>query len=229
MALYETIFTRRSVRQYDSTPLDAAELERIQSYISDVKQLPGQTARFEMVEDDKYKGGMAPHAILAYSEKTDAALVNVGYALQELDLWLQSIGYGSIWCGMASVKESSPDYRILLGFGKTSVPLRSGESDFKRKKLADMSSEDNAIARAARVAPSAVNFQPWKLVFSENKVLIHANVRGIGKVIPGKLYLYDLGIVTKHAQLALEHEGKTITSITFSGEGKKSLVTVNYE
>jgi hypothetical protein len=228
MALYESIFTRRSVRKYDNAPIDAAALDEIKRYADGAAQLSGQSARFEIVAADRLKGGFSPYAVLAFAEDTNAAPVNVGYTLQGVDLWLQSRGFGSIWCGMASPKDSPHGFRILLGFGKTDVPLRSGEGDFKRKKLSDISTADNAIARAARIAPSAVNFQPWRLDFADGKVTIHSNVRGMGKILPGKLYLFDLGIVTKHVEVALAHEGKSITAVDVRGNGKNSAVEVSY-
>ena len=229
MTLYEAIFARRSVRQYEKTPLDAAALGEIKKHVDDAKQIAGQSARFEIADGGKLKGGFAPHAVLAFADDNDAAFVNIGYTLQGVDLWLQSAGYGSVWCGMASPKESEKDYRILLGFGKTDAPLRSGESDFKRKKLSDISNEDNSIARAARIAPSAVNFQPWKLTFTDGKVTVNTNVRGVGRILPGRLYLFDLGIVTKHAEIALEHEGKTVTAIEVTGKGKDSMVEIKHK
>jgi len=229
MTLYETIFARRSVRQYDKTPLDAAALSEIKNHVDSAKQIAGQSARFEIVDGGKLKSGFAPHAVLAFADDSDAAFVNIGYTLQGVDLWLQSVGYGSVWCGMASPKEAENDYRILLGFGKTDMPIRASENEFKRKNLSDISNEDNAIARAARIAPSAVNFQPWKLAFTDGKVTIKTNVRGIGRILPGRLYLFDLGIVTKHVEVALEHEGKTVTAINAVGKGKDSSVEVSYE
>lgn len=226
--LYETIFARRSVRQYDSEPLGAAALAEIESYAGSARQLPGQSARFEIAGGDKLKGGLAPHAILAFAGDRDASLVNIGYTLQGVDLWLQSKGYGSVWCGMAAPREAAPDYRILLGFGKTSAPARSSESDFKRKKISDMSSSDNAVARAARLAPSAVNFQPWMLDFAGDRLTVAANVRGIGKILPGRLYLFDLGIALKHIELALERDGKSISSFAFAGKEKGLRIEVRY-
>jgi nitroreductase len=171
---------------------------------------------------------MSPYAILAHADAGDASFVNIGYTLQNVDLWLQSTGYGSIWCGMAKPKDPDRDYRILLGFGKTSVPLRKSENDFKRKKLSDISDTDNAIARSVRVAPSAVNFQPWKLCFADDKVTIAANVKGVGKLLPGRLFLFDLGIALRHIEVALEHEAGTVTAFAFKGKGKGISVEVDY-
>jgi hypothetical protein len=53
MNLYETIFTRRSVRQYENAPLSEAELADIQSALEAAPEIPGQSARFEIVEADE--------------------------------------------------------------------------------------------------------------------------------------------------------------------------------
>ncbi|MDR0852191.1 MAG: nitroreductase [Clostridiales Family XIII bacterium] len=214
MTLYETIFTRRSVRQYEKEPLDAVALSEIEKYLEDAPQLAGQTAQFEIASADKLKGVAAPHAILAYSDDSDAALTNIGYVLQGVDLYLQSKGLGSLWMGQGKPVERKPDYRILLAFGKTSVPPRSSENDFKRKAVLETSNEDNAVARAARLAPSAANFQPWKLHFAPGKVSVQYNGKGIGKLFASKMQKIDLGIILKTVELALEHEGKTVQSIT---------------
>jgi hypothetical protein len=131
--------------------------------------------------------------------------------------------------GMGKPIHPESDYRILLAFGKTSVPPRTGENEFKRQPILQISNEDNAIARAARLAPSAVNFQPWKLLFSQGKVTVHAKARNIGKLLVGKLQKIDLGIILKHVELALEHEGKKVQSIVPSARGKDFSIDVVYQ
>ena len=229
MILYDTIFTRRSVRQYDAAPLGEAELAEVQSVLNCVMQLPGQTARFEIVNADKLKKVAAPHAVLGYSANTDMALCNIGYTLETLDLVLQSKGYGSLWMGMGKPTEQGADYRILLAFGKTDVPARKGEDDFKRKPIMEISNEDNPVVRVARLAPSAVNFQPWKLKFAPGKVTVRYDGRGIGKLLAAKFQKIDIGINLRYVTLALEHEGQTITSIAPIGNGKDFAITVTYE
>ncbi|MDR1558428.1 MAG: hypothetical protein LBS84_01795 [Clostridiales bacterium] len=228
MTLYETIFTRRSVRKYDQTPLDGAALAEIQRLIDRAEQLPGQSAKLTLVNADKLKGASSPHAILAHGEDSDACMANIGYVLSELDLALQNRGFGSIIMGMAKPLEPAADYRILLAFGNTDVPPRAGENEFKRKPVTDISNEDNAVARAARLAPSAVNLQPWKLLFSPGKVSVQSAGRGIGKLMMGKLQKIDLGICLKYVEIALKREGKNIASIVPKGSGKGFSVEVTY-
>ncbi|GHU51157.1 nitroreductase [Clostridia bacterium] len=228
MSLYETIFTRRSVRQYDQSPLTEAELAEVEAVLNSIKQLPGQTGRFVLVNADQLKGTSAPHAILTHCEDTALAMCNLGYVLASLDLQLQASGLGSIIMGMAKPLKPAPDYRILLAFGKTDVPFRKGESDFKRKPVLEISNEDNAVARAARLAPSAVNFQPWKLNFSQGNVTVQSNGRGIGKLLTGKMQKIDFGIILKYVELALAHEGKTVRSITPKENGRDFSAEVAY-
>jgi nitroreductase len=228
MTLYETIYARRSVRQYEEAPLEAELLSGVREYLDELQQLPGQSARFEIVDKGSLKGGSAPYAILAFSEDGDEALMNIGYSLQGVDLWLQSQGLGSVWSGMAAPLDKFPDYRILLGFGETAVPLRAGEGDFKRKAVTEISNEDNPLARAARLAPSAVNLQPWFLTFSDRQIEAKVQVRGIGRVLPGRLWLFDMGIVLKHIELALLHEGEVVKELTIKGSGKNLSVLLSY-
>lgn len=229
MNLYDTIFTRRSVRQYITAPLNDEELAEIQVVLDSAKQLPGQTARFKIVNADRLKKVAAPHAMLAYSDGTDAAMCNIGYTLETLDLYLQSKGYGSLWMGMGKPTEKGANYRILLAFGKTDVPQRSGEAEFKRKPVLEISNEDNDVARAARLAPSAVNFQPWKLEFSPGKVTVRYDGKGLGKLFAAKFQKIDLGIILKFALLALEHEEKPVVSVEPCGTGKNFAVVMSYE
>ena len=49
MTLYETISGRRSVRQYDKTPLDETALSEIKNHLDSAKQVLNQSARFEIV------------------------------------------------------------------------------------------------------------------------------------------------------------------------------------
>ncbi|MDR1542474.1 MAG: hypothetical protein LBU32_31755 [Clostridiales bacterium] len=230
MTLNDTISVRRTVRKFDKTPLETKVLSEIKKVVADTKQLIGQNARFEFVQADDVKGGSAPHYILAFCDKSDANYANVGYVLQKADLHIQSIGLGSAWLGSVKPKAKRNDFCIALAFGKTEVPVRISESEFKRLKLSDISPVENGIARAARLAPSAMNSQPWKLRFEEGKVIVQLSPRGAMRLILGtKLNKVDLGIVTRHVEVALRNEGKRIKSIITSPSGKDLQIEVSYK
>ena len=230
MTQYETIFKRRSVRQYEMTALEDNELAEIQTLIDTIEQISGQQTRLEIVTADKVKNDIAPYYVLARCTADTLAYINAGYVLQSVDLYLQSNGYGSLWLGTAKPNESDDDFCIMLAFGKTNVPLRSGVQEFKRLSIDEISNSDNVIAQAARLAPSAMNSQPWKLDFSDGKVTIRYYGRGVSKLIlKHKLSKIDLGIVTKHIETALLFEGKYIREITPKTNGKGFEIDVIYQ
>jgi hypothetical protein len=228
MTLFETIFIRRSVRKFDMTPLDDGTIRNIEMFIADTRQLDGQKAEFEVLRADAAGGVSAPHCILSYCRADDAAFVNVGYVMQKADLFIQSLGLGSLWLGMAKPRNGRPDFCILLAFGKTDVPRRNGAGSFTRLPMDKISNAGNAAAEAARLAPSAVNTQPWKLFFEDGRVEVHYFGRGVIRLMLKKLNKIDLGIVTRHIEEALLHEGREIRSITPRTKGKDFYIEIAY-
>ncbi len=229
MTLYDTIFVRRAVRKYDMAPLDEKTLGDIRKWIDETQQLPGQSARFEIVSADKVKGAAAPHYIMCYCKPTDAAYANVGYVIEKADLYIQSLGFGSLWLGMGTPKEKETDFCIMLAFGRSDVPLRKSEQEFNRLPVGEISNTDNAVAQAARLAPSACNSQPWKLEFADGCVTVRYFGRGMMKMIlKSKMNKVDIGIVTRHIVTALEHEGEKIKSVTPITSGKGLEIQIEY-
>jgi nitroreductase len=233
MTLRDVIFIRRSVRKY-STDLPSKELQDEALKIArEAEALEGQKARFELAGKDSVSGGSAPCYILGYSDNTDAGLANIGYQLQKADLFLQGKGLGSIWLGGAKPKASKDKegFGLLLAFGKTAEPARTGEKDFTRLPVGEISNEDNPVANAVRLAPSAVNFQPWQLVFSPGKLEIKYKGRGPMKIVPAikRMNKLDVGIATRHAVLELEAEGKTILSVKPEGNGNSFSAVISYK
>lgn len=229
--LYKTIFQRRAVRKYEPEPLTDNVLSDIKKHLSGLKQLDGQNAKFEVVSGCEIKNDKAPHYILAYCKNNAEAYINVGYCLQEMDLYIQSIGLGSLWLGTAKPKgeKENNDYCIMLAFGKTDVPFRKDIINFNRLEINKISNIDNNIAQAARLAPSAMNSQPWQLTFEEGKVLINYFGRGILKsILKKKFSKTDIGIITKHIELALIHNGKAIKDIKLKTSVKDFEVCVLY-
>jgi hypothetical protein len=228
MTLFETIFIRRSVRKFDMTPLGDEIIGAIEKFIADTRQLEGQKAEFEILGPEAANGVFAPHCILSYCRADDAAFINVGYVMQRADLFIQSLGLGSLWLGMARPKNGRPDFCILMAFGKTDVPRRNNVHDFNRLPIDAISNAVNTATEAARLAPSAMNSQPWKLLFEDGSVRIRYFGRGIMKLMLKKLNKIDVGIVTRHVEVALRHEGKEIKSITPRVGGKDLSVEIVY-
>jgi hypothetical protein len=98
--LYDAIFTRKSVRKYDMTPLSEEVMDEIKNYADNLKPLD-DSIRYSMSflseVDSKLliPAKVAPHYICIYSEKKDGYLMNAGFLLQQIDLYLSAKGIGS--------------------------------------------------------------------------------------------------------------------------------------
>ncbi len=221
--LYKTIFTRKSVRKYDMTPLTDQKLLEIKNFSDNVKKLiPSMKCEFSFLTDDKVKNILpikAPHYILIYSEKKEGYLLNAGFMLQQVDLFLSSVNLGSCWLGMAKPSKEVPalqnglEFVIMLAFGNTKDKLhRIDKSEFKRKGISEITSINGAdqLLEAARLAPSASNSQPWYFSGNTNEIIICREKLSFLKApIFNKMNQIDTGIVLCHLWLSIEHQGKT--------------------
>ena len=230
MSRYDTIFTRRAVRRYEPEPLPDETLDGILAFVRAVEPLPGQTADFRLLTPAQMGVKIAPHYLAAACAETNEAYANLGYVLEALDLELQGRGLGTLWYGMKLPKDGRADDAIVMALGRTKEPARSGERDFSRLPLSEISDADNAVARAVRLAPSSVNSQPWLLRFGEGSLTLEYRGRGLLRAQLGKkLNKIDLGIAARIAVTALEHEGRTVKAVSPQTEGKAFRIRIDYE
>ena len=229
--LYEAIFKRKSIRNYDSAPIDQNRLEEISEKLGALKPMYAEIkTEFKIISPDQVtRKGMnkAPHFIAAFSEAKDAYKTNVGFMLQQMDLYFSATGLGSCWLGIPQptkeVRESSnQEFIILMSFGNPKETLhRTSISQFKRKPLSEITNIVGAdeLLEPARLSPSAINLQNW--YFTGDKNLIHAYSAKSGflrSVFGGSYFPVNVGIAICHLQLAAVHLGWK-TKIMFE-EGK---------
>lgn len=87
--LYKTIFKRKSVRKYDLTPLPKKHYE-ISNHLKEIKPLHEDIhVEFRIISPDMVKRMMkaAPHYLAAFSEIKEGHLTNIGFMLQQMDLF----------------------------------------------------------------------------------------------------------------------------------------------
>ncbi|MDR1187453.1 MAG: hypothetical protein LBK95_08355 [Bifidobacteriaceae bacterium] len=228
MDLYPAILTRHSVHQFGADPLDPAILEEILEAVRSARGIGGQSIEAELATGSQVKGSSAPHHLLAFTAQDDVGFANAGYVLQEADLALQTQGLGSHWIGLAKPKAKRPDFTIALAFGPTDEPPRQPEA-FNRLDLSAISDQDNCVARAVRLAPSGINDQPWRLEFDEGLVrLIHTRRGPFSLVLAKKVDKISLGIATRHAVVALAHEGHEVSSVVAADHSGSFCLEVSY-
>jgi hypothetical protein len=204
-------------------------LAKIKDHIDGIEQLRGHNATFEIVTGE-YVGAGAPYYIIAHYEESTEALVNVGYCLQSVDLYIQCLGLGSLWVdGGMPKRRLNDDCYIWIAFGDTKVKFRKGENDFKRLNVKDISNENNAVARAARLAPSSENSQPWRFTFGLGSVVISNRDKGIFTTKHKKMMTkVDMGIVLRCTELAFVRYGENIKDIAVIDDENGMEIRVSY-
>jgi len=232
--LYEAIFKRKSIRNYDSSPIDQNLLAEISENLGALKPMsPGIKTEFKIISPNQVtRKGMnkAPYFIAAFSEAKEADKTNIGFMLQQMDLYFSAKGIGSCWLGIPqptkeATKSSSLEFIILMSFGNSKETLhRTSVSQFKRKPLSDITDIKDAdeLLEPARLAPSAINLQNW--YFFGDKNLIHAYSSRSGffrSIVGGSFFPVNMGIAICHLKLAAEHFGLK-TKIMFEKERDKN-------
>ncbi len=218
--LYGTIFKRKSIRDYDTTPLDSSRFEEVSRILQSLKPIFRDTkVEFKIVLANQVKRKFknnAPYYIAAFSETKDFYKVNIGFMLQQMDLYFSTTGLGSCWLGIPKpIKEvtesSNLEFIILMSFGNSKEKLyRTSISEFHRKPLSYITNIEgaNELLEPVRLAPSAVNLQNW--YFTGNKDIIHAysaKTSFLSFIIGGSFYHVNMGIALCHLKLAVEHYG----------------------
>ena len=199
MNLKEQIFVRKSCRKYLDEEI---EMDMIHDFISKAKPLNDEIHYYyEILTPDKLNirtRWSAPYYLVLFSEKKDNYLENIGFIFQQVSLFMQSIGIGSCWVGLASVKEKNPDFVIAISFGK-SDDLTRDLSGFKRKRLSEISDFEDDMLIPAQFAPSAINSQPWYFKHSDDGFDVYQVKQNILKrQVLKKWNPIDVGIALAH-------------------------------
>ena len=224
MTLFDAISCRKSVRKYDPAPLDAQTLAGIANFANKATPLiPG--IRTECAVAGGVSKGLSPskatHYMAVYSEDKPNYLTNAGFVLQQTDLYFSSLGLGACWLGMAKPTETVRDglgFVITLAFGRPAEPPHRALADFKRKSLADIADGGDPRLVYARLAPSAVNSQPWFFKCQDGGVHVYRQTLGFlkGKIY-NKMNQIDIGIALCHMWLASEQLGHGFSFAVESG------------
>jgi nitroreductase len=220
--LYNSIFKRRSVRKFDTDPLEEITVVSIRAFISTLRpMLPGIRTDVQLLVGEVVKGMFkvsAPYHIAFYSEEKEGHLANAGFMLQQLDLFFNANGIGCCWQGMqkpSNKVDTDLELVILLGFGRPAEPLDRNRTDFKRAPLSDITDikGEDELLEAARLAPSAMNKQSWFFTKDRNRVDVFYE----RSMMLDKFNQINSGIALFHLFLAAKHQGRKADIVVVKG------------
>jgi nitroreductase len=223
MNTFEAIFSRRSIRHFKQEKLDWEVISDLLEYAYKLPMLTeGIAVEFKLVSNIEEKQGFygpfhvkAPYYLCISSEVKEDYMLNAGYLMQQISLYLNSKGLGT--CFLASYPGRSLkvsmkyEYVIALAFGKTNSPLYRNSADAKRLPenavvvyKEEVTPDIKQILNAARLSPSALNSQPWRFVVYKNRIHIFAKKsQFIAKAIDYNKMI-DMGIMLANLLLAAE-------------------------
>ena len=196
------IFKRKSCRSFTNVPADDTTIETIRAF--PMKPLyPEIKVHWDIVPRNQVKcicPWTTPQLIAIYSEETEGCLENIGFLFQQMDLYLQALGLGVCWLGMGRMNPKTTTqvegmkFVILLAFGHPKGDqLRHDLKGFKRKTMEQITDKADPRLEPARLAPSAVNSQPWYFIHGGD--VIHVYWTGKGSRL-------DIGIALAHLYVA---------------------------
>ncbi len=216
--LFDMIFKRKSIRRYDENlSITADEMEEIKQRIVNLIPLVKEVeVKFKIVERKETTSKRGEYCLLMYSEQKPLYLLNAGYMLEQIDLFLASCNIGTCWYALAKTEELSSDgldYVIMLAFGKSqSEDFRKDFSKTNRKDLETIWKGDHYLdtGEIVRYAPSACNTQPWRVVSEYNCLRIYRTTKIKSFMPESKLSYYnsiDMGIFICFLDITLSQKG----------------------
>ena len=225
--LFQAIFRRKSVRKFESSPLDQETIASITSQFSSLTpMLEGIRTEVALMTSEQVHGLFkvdAPHFIAFFSEPKEGYLLNAGFMMQQLDLFLSAKGIGSCWQGGPKPTKiaraaSGLEFVVLMAFGKPAEKVhRENVAEFKRDPMSKITSIKGMddLLEPARIAPSGMNGQPW--FFSDSNGMINAYCHK--GVIGNQMNRIGVGIALCHIWLAARHMRRSAKLSILPGSG----------
>lgn len=225
MDLYEAIQYKNSVRSFNMDPLEETCINNIMLYTKFVHYSHDTKApNYEILtnKEIKQKFGVhleikAPYYIIVYVEKVQNALVNAGFLLGQLSIYLTMKEIGTNLIGLknvSSLKDKNTTYQLaILAFGKTihpmkKVQLKQGQlllNKYCYLKEKEMSMYfTKQLISAASYAPIKVLYQPYRFLVYEDHIHIVGKKEGFFTRYQKDMMFFELGLLLAYMQVKAE-------------------------
>lgn len=224
MTLYETIYERKSIRNYKLDSISGDFIDRILQYEKELIPYNSEIdVKMEIIGEadiKKHFTGVlnvkAPYYLAIYSEEKEGYMINAGYLMEQMALYINSKELGTCFLGGAYAKKQKKTnllypFVILLAFGIPKENLHRKAALAKRLKLQELcifknegSRDLRTILEAARLAPSWLNGQPWRFVVYDNRIHIFQKKSMLPLEVVQKRNEFDIGVMLSHIMLAAE-------------------------
>lgn len=224
MNMYDAIFMRKSIRNYCMDEIGQKVLDQILNFANHIPLLSKDIkVEFKIINNVKANTHLAgafsikaPYYFLIASEGKEDYLLNAGYILEQVSLYLTAKGLGSCFVNTKRPRRSNAvdlqyEYVTMLAFGNTDECLiresnkikRLDESEFCIFKE-EVNDDIKLLLKAARLSPSLMNSQPWRFVVYENRIHIFCKKNILLTKEFNQSKEIDIGIILSHLLIAAE-------------------------
>lgn len=223
MNTFDAIFSRKSIRHFKHEKLEWEVIADILEYANKLPMLvEGIAIEFKLVSNIEEKQGFgspfhvkAPYYLCISSEEKEDYLLNAGYLMQQINLYLATKGLGACFSiispGRSLKATMKYKFIIALAFGITSSPIYRDSSEAKRLPESDIivykeevASDVKQVLNAARLSPSVYNSQPWRFVVYKNRIHVFAKKNQLIAKVLDYNKMIDMGIMIANLLLAAE-------------------------
>ncbi|MDO5294596.1 MAG: nitroreductase family protein [bacterium] len=244
MEYYDAINYRGWVKTFNEEKLDSGVESKIQNYIKHLKgfQEDGEE-KFEIIRSEEIKKAhlglfttKAPYYFVVYIKDLETQLLNAGYLMGQLALYLMTKEVGSCLVGLETVKryvtQNETAYSMLeqdnaefpektwvaiMAFGKPEHKLRQAGKRLRRllsdKKCICVTEIDPRVQSILTVgiqAPSKMLVSPYRFVVKGTKAHILAKAESMMTSSQRMCVYLDCGIMLAYLGLKAEEQWMTM-------------------
>ena len=177
----------------------------------------------------------APYYLAVYSETEEGYEKNAGYVMEQLILYLTVKGLGTCYLGsLRPVQQVKNGKRFVMmaAFGYAEGRLYRESPLAKRHPLnalcvfkEEAGEQMKTILKAARLAPSAYNSQPWRFIVYSDRLYVFSRKSRVPGHCNASVRNFCIGIMLAHIMLAAEElwmELETRTEEQFAAKTYKN-------
>lgn len=159
----------------------------------------------------------APYYMIVYVEKVQNMLINAGFLLGQLSIYLTMKEIGTNLIGIkkvSSIKDKNTTCQLaILAFGKTVHPLKKEQLKqcrllankycYPKEKETNMYLTKQLIA-AASYAPIKILYQPYRFLVYEDHIHIVGKKEGFFTKYQKDMMFFELGLILAYMQVKAE-------------------------
>lgn len=233
MNLYEAIYNRKSVRKFRMEPLEQELCRKIKKAIENFPGLDVQSrVSLEILDNtngrQKIRGlwkTEAPYYLLVYCGEERTEIRNAGYVAEQAVLYLTAKGLGTCYLGSAKAGEEVLNGKkrfLAIAFGIPDGKAWRDCAAARRLPLKELcvfkeEVDENmkTILKAARLAPSSMNSQPWRFIVYSDRIYIFSRKDAVPAIRKrGAVKDFNIGVMLSHIMLAAEELWVNMETVT---------------